>query len=155
MTTTFTSRELVRDALVALFVANGSWSIGGVDNVYGYSPGYTVISGRSPVLTILSGGTRQQFQAAFTNKASYRFEITNYVVSGSESDATVVSSTAQDEGDTLDKTIRQIIRDNASGATYDNLRFDDNFSNVERGAIGNKPYVRETYIVIADLSAGS
>lgn len=148
--TTFTSRELVRDVLVGLFTANASWQA-----VYGYMPGYTVIAGRSPVLVVLSGGTRQQFQQQFVNKTSYRFEITNYVVSSSESDATVVSATAEDELDTLDKTIRQVIRDNATHATYSNLRFDDNYSNVERGAIGNKPYIRETYVVFADLPAGS
>lgn len=151
MTTTFTSRELVRDELVALFTANGAWQA-----VYGYMPGYTVISGRSPVLTILSMGTRQQFAALYTNPASYRFEITNYVVSSSESDSSVLTATASDELDTLDKTIRQIVRNNAGSlVNATNLRFGDDYSNVERGALGNKPYVRETYIVYVDLPSGA
>lgn len=150
MTTTFQSRELVRDEIVALFVANGSWQ-----DVYGYMPGYTVISGNSPVLTVLSAGTSQRFAGVFTNPVTYRFEITNYIVSSSESDATVLSADASDQLDTLDRTIRQVIRDNVQLTNGDNVRFDENFSNVERGAIGNVPYVRESYTILVDLPNGA
>lgn len=150
MTTTFQSREAVRDELAALFTANGSWQA-----VYNYMPGYSVIAGLSPALTILSAGTRQQFAGVWNNPVSYRFEITCYVVSGSESDATVTSAVAQDEQDTLDKVIRQVIRDNVQLTNGDNMRFGDDYSNVERGSIGNQPYIRETYTVYVDLPKGS
>lgn len=151
MTTTFKTRELVRDELVALFVANGSWQ-----DVYGYKAANTEISGRSPVLTLVATGTRQRFENLDTNPASYRFEIINYVMSSSDSDASVTTSVAEDELDNLDKVIRQIIRNNAGSLTNaSNLYFDDNYSNVERGAIGNTPYIRETYVIFADLPGGA
>lgn len=148
--TTFQSRELVRDELQTLFNANGSWQA-----VYNYTPGYSVIAGLSPVLTIVSAGTSQQFANLHTNPTSYRFEIVNYVVSSSESDATVTTTAAEDKLDALDKTIRQVVRDNTNLTNANNLRFDENYSTVERGAIGNKPYIRETYILYADLSRGA
>lgn len=150
MTTTFVSRELVRDELVALFVAAANWKA-----VYGYMPAFTTISGRTPILTILSAGTRQEFANLFTNPASYRFEITNYVKSSSETDATVLSADAQDELDDLDRAIRQVIRNNVQLTNASNLRFDDNYSSIERGALGNVPYVRESYIIYADLPNGA
>lgn len=148
--TTFTSREAVRDALAALFVANGSWQA-----VYNYFPSAKVISQLSPVLIIRSRGTAQRFAMLETNPASYQFVITSYVVAGSETDATITSAIAEDELDTLDAAIRQIIRDNTQAATYNNLYFDEGFSEVSDVLIVNIPYIMESYTVIADLARGA
>jgi len=151
MVTTFTSRELVRDELAALFVANGSWQA-----VYNYFPSAKVISQLSPVLIIRSRGTAQAFSNLETNPASYQILITSWVVAGSETDSSITSAIAEDELDTLDKTIRQVIRNNAgSMTTANNLRFTEGFSEVSDILLVNVPYIIESYTVIADLARGA
>jgi hypothetical protein len=144
MTTTFQSRELVRDELVALFQANNTWN-----NVYGYFPSSVELVGKTPVLVIRSRGTRQNMAGAWTNPASYRFILTNFV-------AIATSTVAEDELDTLDMTLRQVIRNNAGLITTgDNLRFGDEYSDVSDVDIGGKFYLLETHTIYVDLPSGS
>lgn len=151
MTTTFQSREVVRDELVALFVANGSWQA-----VYGYFPGAKVISGLSPVLIIRSKGTQQQMSGVWDNQATYRFVLTSWVAAGSETDATITSAIAEDELDTLDKVVRQVIRTNAGSlANADSIRFATEFSEVSDVLIANIPYIMESHTVITELYKGA
>ncbi len=141
--TTFQSRELVRDELVALFVANNTWN-----NVYGYFPSAAELVGKTPVLMIRSRGTQQQMAALHTNKASYRFFLTTFV-------AIVTGAVAEDEIDTLDKVLRQVIRDNTSLTNANNIRFASDYSDVSDVEVGGKPYILETYTIYADLASGS
>ena len=104
MTTTFTSRELVRDELAALFVANGSWQ-----EVYQYHPSVNEIENKTPFLVIRSAGTQQEMANLWTNKTTYRFAIISYVLAYSASD-NWTSANAEDKLDELDKAIRQVIR---------------------------------------------
>lgn len=151
MTTTFQSRELVRDELVALFVANGSW-----EEVFGYFPGLDEIHGKTPVLIIRSRGTLQSMEGVFNNPSQYRFFISNWVLADSPSDSGVTSSASEDKVDELDKTVRQIIRDN-TGATSnaDLYQFEQSFSQVDDVIIGGLPYIVETRAIIAVLNKGS
>lgn len=151
MTTTFQSREAVRDELVALFTANASWQA-----VYGYFPGARVIAGLSPVLIIRSRGTRQAMQGLWDNEASYRFILTTYVVAGSESDSFITSAIAEDELDNLDKVLRQVIRTNAGAlVNADSIEFASEFSEVSDVMLANIPYIMETHTVITNLYKGS
>lgn len=147
--TTFQSRELVRDELVALFVANGSWQ-----DVFNGFPGVAEISGKTPVLIIRSRGTRQRFEGMSTNPASYRFLISSWVLAYSASD-NWTSADAENKLDELDTTVRQVIRDNVNLTNANNVRFDEGYSEVDDVIIEGVPYILETRIVYADLPRGA
>lgn len=148
MPTTFQSRELVRDELVALFTANGNWQ-----NVYGYVPAVSAFESKYPILLIRGRGTEQRLNNQDNNPALYRMVLINYVLA--DSAGGITSATAEDELDRLDKIIRQVIRDNAGSlTTADNLYFDGS-SEVIDVKVGNVPYIQEIYTVMAHLSSGS
>jgi hypothetical protein len=151
MTTTFQSRELVRDELAALFVANGTWQA-----VYGYRPSVKEVLGKTPVLVIRSRGTQQDMAGLYTNPATYRFSLQSWVLASSETDATVTSAIAEDELDTLDKTLRQVIRTNAGSlANADNIRFEESPSEVVDIVAEGLSYMIETRFILVELHGGS
>lgn len=150
MTTTFQSRELVRDELVTVFQANGSWQ-----SVYGYFPSASELVGRTPALVILSAGTRQDMAGQFTNPASYQFQCISLVLADSDSD-NWTSALAEDKLDDLDRAFRQVIRDRMASLTNaDLLRFDEGYSERADIDLGGKPYIRETRNIFADLHTGT
>lgn len=149
MTTIFQTRELVRDELAALFVTDGSW-----EAVYQYWPGTDLVISYSPILIIRSGGTAQDFAGVEINPSSYRFRFENYVKAADE-DGSWTSANAEDEIDDLDRTIRQVIRNNISLTNANNLRFEAGYSAVRDVLVGGMPYIMETYSLLADLPKGS
>jgi len=146
--TTFQSRELVRDDLVSLFAADGSWQ-----DVWGYFPGVDDVAGLSPVLIVRSRGTAQDFAGANTNPVQYRFSVTSMVVAD---EAVQSSADAEDQLDTLDMKVRQVIRDNAGGSTNaDQYAFEGGFSQVSDIILNGQAYISETRFVIATLPRGA
>lgn len=149
MTTTFQSRELVRDELAALFVADGSYQ-----ETYGYAPSVNEIMGKTPVLVIRSRGTSQGFEGVWNNPVTYRFSFASWVLATSEPD-NWTSANAEDKLDELDKVIRQVIRDNVSLTNATNLRFEPGFSQVVDLTPEGVPYIVETRFILADLPSGA
>jgi hypothetical protein len=149
MVTTFQSRELVRDELVALFVANASWN-----NVYGYFPAASEMVGKTPILLILSDGTRQQSSGVWSNPTSYQFLCISFVLADSDSDNWTVAL-ASDKVDDLDRVFRQVIRNNGALTNADVLRFGDGFSVRRDVSIGGKPYISEERTIICDVLKGT
>jgi len=148
--TTFQNRELVRDELVALFVANTSWQ-----EVYGYFPGVSAFVGKTPVLVVTSVGTQQDMANLNTNPATYRFLISSYVLAYRVSDSWY-STDAADKIDELDMKVRQIIRDNAGGGTNaDQYRFESGFSQSDNIIASGVGYIVETRAILADLVNGA
>jgi hypothetical protein len=154
MVTTFQSRKLVRDELVALFIASGFWTVSAVNNVYGYFPSANEIGGKSPLLVILSDGTRQEMSGAWSNKASYAFRCITLVLADSDSDSWT-SANAEDRLDELDRAFRQVIRSAASLTNADSLRFDEGYSERIDVNLGGKPYIREERRIFADVIKGT
>ena len=152
MTTTFQSRELVRDELATLFTADGSWQ-----SVFGYFPAVEAFKGRTPILIIRSRGTEQDMAGLETNPASYRFLLSSWVLAFSPLSADNWTSTdAEDKLDELDMKLRQVIRDNAGGGTNADLyRFEPGFSQVDDVIIEGVPYIVETRAILADLKRGA
>jgi hypothetical protein len=150
MTTTFQSRELVRDELVALFTADNSWN-----NVYGYFPAASEMVGKTPILLILSDGTRQSMDGVWSNPANYQFLCISFVLADSDSDNWTVAN-ANDKVDDLDRVFRQIVRTNAGSlATANLVRFGDGFSVRRDVSIGGKPYISEERTIICDVIKGT
>lgn len=150
MVTTFTSRELVRDELAALFVANGSWQ-----NVYHQGASLNSFSGKSPILIIRSRGTAQEFANLENNPTSYRFLLSSWVLAYRASDSWD-NTEAEDKLDELDKVVRQVIRNNAGSMTTANiLYFEEGMSQVDDVIIEGLGYIVETRAVIAHLSRGA
>lgn len=150
MVTTFTSRELVRDELKALFVANASWA-----QVFSNGAALRDFLGQSPLLMIRSRGTSQVFATLDTNPATYRFLISSWVLAYRASD-NWDNTEAEDKLDELDKTVRQIIRNNAGSMTYANvLSFEEGPSQVDDIIIEGLGYIVETRAVLAYLPRGA
>ena len=152
MTTTFLSREAVRDELATLFTADGSWQ-----SVFKFFPGLDAIKGRTPVLIIISRGTEQGMAGLETNPTTYRFLLSSWVLAFSPLSADNWTSTdAEDKKDELDMKLRQVIRDNAGGGTNADLyRFEPGFSQVDDVIIEGVPYVVETRAILAGLKRGA
>ena len=150
--TTFQTRELIRDDLVTLFTANGSWQ-----SVYGYFPGTNEMKGKTPVLVIRSRGTSQDMAGAVTNPTAYRFVLSSFVLAYSENSAdNWTSDDAEDKLDELDKVLRQVIRDNAGGGSYaDRFEFEPGYSQVDDIIIEGLPYIVESRGIIARLVRGA
>lgn len=149
MATTFESRKLVRDELVALFVATGSWS-----EVFGYNAGVNAFGAQTPILTITSTGTALATETADSNPTSYGFLITNYVLSYRVSDGWEATD-AMDTLDALDLVIRQTIFNNIGGGTnYNYLQIDPSSSTVGEGIREGLVYMVEERTIFAHLPTG-
>lgn len=148
--TTFPSREVTRDALVALFVANNSWK-----HVLGYAPPAKLIAdGQFPILVVRSRGTRQEMQNLNTNPRGYRFSLQNWVLATSEiSGDSWTSDEAEDLLDTLDQTLCQIIRDNVSNSSLGIIRFASEYSDVI-DLSPTVPYIVESRFIYVSLPNG-
>lgn len=149
MTTTFQDVDLVIAELVTLFGANNSW-----EAEFGYFPGVNAIKGYSPVLIIEDEGTRTRFAAEETNPVSYRIRVSSWVIAYIAGERTVAQATTQRRA--LNKTIRQVVRDNAGSLTNANLlHFADEFSSVDTLLVEGVPYMVETFMLQADLARGA
>lgn len=149
--TTFASREAVRDELVTLFSA-----ISGYKAVYGYFPGATVFSEKSPILIVRARGTRQQMKMLETNPRSYRIALTTAVLAY-DANQSYDTSEAEDALDDLDRALCQKIRDSVT-AGYTNmstLEFADEYSDVQDVIIAGLPFILETRFVLAHLPGGA
>ena len=142
--TTFVTRKTAREAVAALFRANGTWQ-----TVYDHEP--RDLAGESPVLTIRSGGTltSNMFNASPT---AFLFVLTNYVLV--TDGATWGPDDAEDKLDELDREIREIVRDNTP-AGCDYIELDESASvtaYVEDE--GGHIYRTETFTLRAELATG-
>lgn len=146
--TTFTDREVPADALKALFVANGSW-----EEVYNYIPKITVLGMSSPNLIIVSGGTSTDMPSLNTNPTDFRFVLSTWVIARRDAD-NFTNEQAETQLNALDKTLRQIIRDNTQNAAWNNVQLEDGFSQVNREIFEGTAFLIETRAVIAHISRG-
>lgn len=150
MVTVFQSRKLVRDELVALFVADGSWS-----EVWGYFPGVNAFGARTPLLTVESDGTAQSSEGESNNPSAYHFLITTFVLSYRALD-NYYATDATDTLDTLDLKVRQLIRNNMGGGTnYDYLQYDPSPSQIKTLVLEGLSYEIESRGLIAHLPSGA
>lgn len=150
MTTTFTSREVVRDQLVTRFTSAGNWQA-----VYGYMPPIDDWVGRSPILMIRSRGSSQDFAGDIHNPVRYRFLLSSWTLATSD-DVVIDSQEAEDIIDDLDLVVRQTLRNYAGGdGVADQFYFEAGFSDVRDVIISGKSYIVETWPVIAELFSGA
>lgn len=154
--TTFSSRETVRDALVALFTTNAKGS-GQFQEIYGYAPSTNEILATSPILIIRSDGSRRLFNAQETNPVDFRFVLTTMILAYDANSSPVwTSAMAEDKLDDLERLVAQIIRDNTQNAAWNVIYLEDGFSEPRDVIIGKGvPYIIETRTVIARLSVGA
>lgn len=149
MVTTFDSREVSRDGLVALFVANGSWQ-----KVFGYYPTKKEIDGQWPLMIVNAVGTLQSMEGETMNPSTFFFVITSFVAT--EDNAAWETPAAANLVDTLGQTYRQIIRNNAAAASFANsLNFSPTQSNVSIIELHGVNYLSEMWLLEAHLASGS
>lgn len=152
--TTFTSREVVRDALYTLFNAyTGSGQP--LQKVFNNWPKLGEAKGLSPILIMTSAGTRQEFENLNTNPAAYRIRLTSLAIAGQKNDTNVTRAAAMDKIDQLDTLVRQVIRDNVQNNAWNNIEFEPSFTEVETILFEGLPYMVETHVVITYLSKGA
>lgn len=144
--TTYTSRETVRDALVTLFTADGTWQ-----SVLGYEP--KTLDGLSPVLTIISAGTDYDELSGGVNPTEFRFRARSYIlVEDQNAPSSWGPAQAEDKLDELEKIAREIIRDNAPTGSYGMSR-EEGFSSPSWIAEKSLLYRFEDVFIIAHIDA--
>jgi hypothetical protein len=149
MTTTFKSVETINDAIVALFVADDSWQ-----EVYDYVPSPTEMGDKTPILIVRVRGILQTSEGTFTNPTSIRFLATSMVLA-TDTASGWTSANAESKFRELNRTARQIIRDNMAGAgVCDGLTFGGR-SQVDDAIIGGRAYIVETHEFFANLRNGA
>ncbi len=149
--TTFTSRETIRDAVYTLF---SSYAPATFKAVYNNWPNVGQAKGQSPVLMITSSGTGQEMAGLNTNPTVFRINLTVLVKATDPADASFTRATAMDKIDTLDALVRQVIRDNASNANWDNITFDSGLTQVDNIIFEGLPYMVETRPILIRLNRG-
>lgn len=154
--TTFTSRELVRDALVTIFKASAKGA-NQFKEIYGYAPSANEILASSPLLVIRGTGTLQEMNMQETNPTRYRLVLSVMVRSYDDSVTPALDSAwAEDKIDDLDRLVRQIIRNNTQNAAWNTMDFDEEFSQKDDVIVGKGvPYIIESRSVIIKLPIGS
>jgi len=149
MVTTLVTRETIRDGLVTLATATGKWQA-----VYGYVPKDNAVRGQSPFLVILSLGTLQSMESEGKNPAEYSLSVMSHVLMNDKGSWT--EANAEDKLDELDKVLRQLIRDNASGSSYcDAFTFLASPSQTDFVMIGGEQYRTEARVIIGHHYSGS
>jgi len=144
MASTYVSREVTRDALVALFDANAIWNA-----VYGYVPKATTLDGKWPLLVVTSAGTRQDMLSISNNPTYYTFACVSFVLMDDE--ASWNEDDAEDKIDEIDKIFRQIIRDNASGNAFaHSVRFADTQSRTDYMMLDGRGYRTEQWMIVTE-----
>lgn len=145
--TTFTDRETPQDALIALFVANNSW-----EAVYSYVPEVTVLANSSPNLIVVSDGTDAEMPMLNTNPTDFYFILSTWVIARRASDS-FTGAQAETQLNALDRTLRQIIRDNTSNAAWNDIQFDGR-SRIERRIFEGTAFLIETRSIRVHLARG-
>lgn len=150
--TTFTNRKLIIDELRTLAIADGSWQ-----DVYDYVPNTDDLQGKTPVLVILSIGTRRDMAGLNTNPTSHLLEISSWVLGFSQRTADAWSAEdAENKAHELEMKLSQLIRDNAGGGTNaDSYEFDTAFSSIDRITFEGVPYIVETRRIVANQFNGA
>lgn len=149
MVTTFDSREASRDGLVALFEADGSW-----EKVFGYYPTEKEIGGEWPLLIVNAAGTLQSMESESMNPSIFSFIATSFVAT--TDNVAWETPDAADLVDTLDQTLRQIIRTNTGIVAFaDMLLFAPSPSNATIIKLYKVNYLSEMRLIQAVLSSGA
>lgn len=147
--TTFQNRKTAIDALATVFAATSSW-----EEIYKYFPSVDELLGKTPFLIIRGRGTSQKMANLDTNPRSYRVVIASYILAYSASD-NWTSLNAEEQLHDLDLLLTQTIRDNVFNAAWNNIRFEDAYSQVDDIMIENLPYIREMRTIFIELSNGA
>lgn len=147
--TTFANRKTAIDALATIFAGTSSWQ-----EIYKSFPSVDELLGKSPFLIIRGRGTSQDMAGLNTNPRSYRVVTASYVLAYSASDSWT-SLNAEEKTHDLDMLFCQTIRDNVSNAAWDNIRFEEAYSQVDDIMIESLPYIREMRSIFIDLRQGS
>lgn len=143
------NRETGRDALTALLSA----ALVGVglpaQAVYGYQK--SDFEGQSPVVVVLSAGTRRQRFGMGTEKyrSWFGYEILNFVADA-DAAAGWTDADVEDRLDLLEKEIADVIADNRVTANWDDLKHDEGASQIVPALVGGKPYKLEILRVWAE-----
>ena len=147
--TTFANRKTAIDALATIFASTSAWQ-----EIYKYFPSVNELLGKSPFLIMRARGSSNRMVGQNTNPRSYRVIVASYVLAYSASD-NWSSLNAEEKVHDLEVLFAQTIRDNVANAAWDNIRFDEGYSDVTDMMIESLPYIREMFTVYIDLKKGS
>lgn len=149
MTTTFITREIARDALVALYTTDNSW-----DLVFGYIPSADEIGKRSSFLAVSSAGTDPKMSGLDMNPTKYHFALRSFIrVSDTDQGGSWTEADCENRLDELDRVVRQVIRDNPGSGNY-NYIFLEGPSTTGYQVLGGIEYRVEERTIIANYPSG-
>lgn len=114
--------------------------------------------GKSPVVTVWSGGTnRRQFGMGTEQyRTPVRIEVAVWVADEDESEPDWDRQDVEDRLDLLEQQIMKIIAENRANSPYwEYIEPADSFTEIVRIAIGGKPYWVEAILVEARMQDGT
>ena len=150
MATTFKNPKLVRDELVAFFLADGSWQ-----EVLGFFSGTDAIQSITPVMIIRAATISVNFEGEFNNPTEHTFTLQTWILASTK-DGAWTSSEAEDLMYDLVTTTLQVIRDNAGGGVNADLyRMDTAPITIADTIADGETYIVTTATVISEFSTGA
>lgn len=133
------ARKDVRDQLVSLFTANGSFNA-----VLGYSPN-ALGAATTKVLAIYSRRTRHQVESKDLRNDFYTFNLDVLV-------KRTADATHEDTLDALHEVVRAVVRANIGDANWSHLDLDEN-SDAFYGDVQGVAYRVERHVLSVKVSA--
>lgn len=146
------NRETARDKLATL--ATAALVPGTLTAVIGYQP--TNLNGQSPVLAVVSGGSARTRQHLGSNAHHLWvfFSLATYVLYAETSDGTWTRALAEDQLDSIEASIADLVIANKSVLGYwDELEYAAQ-SIVDQAVVGGVPYLREIQLLKARIIHG-
>jgi hypothetical protein len=108
MTLSLVNRKTVRNGIVTLVTADGSWDV-----VLDHEPTPGELDGQFPAFSIYSEGTTDEDPAFNTTPTTFRFVATNFVLLYDKQDPDSWNANhSEDLLDDLNKALRDILRNN-------------------------------------------
>lgn len=149
MSANATNRETGRDALAGLLSTALVGTGLPAQAVYGYQK--SDFEGQSPVVVVLSAGTRRQRFGVGTQKyrSWFAYEVLVFVADADEA-VSWTDADVEDRLDLIEKEIADVVADNRSTTNWDDLKHDEGFGQILPAVVGGKPYKMEIIRLIAE-----
>lgn len=154
MTASSTNRETVRDALATLLQSALVGTGKPVQEVTAYERGEI---GASPLIMVLSGGSRRKQHGMNREKWKNHFRlVVRVIVKDADAGESWTEQNVEDSLDLIEKGIADVLADNrgasppTSAIPWNYITFEDGFSII--GPVKDRPYILEELSIIAEVN---
>lgn len=147
------NRETCRDELASLLTTALTGTGKPVQSVYNYRP--LDVAGASPVVMVLSAGTRQRTKRGIGNTTRYHsIYLLNVLVFVMDANATDswTRNNVEDQLDLIEKSIADVLADNReSSGKWNYIEHGEGGSQILPAVLGGKQYLMEPIPVLVEV----